>query len=160
MVLVYDDGIGMDIDGLSDLWLVGRSKKREVDYERLRQRKQIGKFGIGKLATYAVAHNVTYVSRTEDQILAVSANFDQFRKDQEGIVPVELPVTLVERSNLQRFGVFTASCEAAGVDVDALLKPTPTSWTIVLLEKHEVKAHSIGPPEVGTQHRHAPPIRL
>ena len=52
VVFVYDDGIGMDADGLSDLWLIARSKKRDESYERLMKRKQIGKFGIGKLATY------------------------------------------------------------------------------------------------------------
>ena len=78
-IVVYDDGIGMNADGLADLWLVGRSSKREPDYQHRMGRKQIGKFGIGKLATYAISNNVTYISRSNDDILAVSADFEQFR---------------------------------------------------------------------------------
>ena len=84
VVLVYDDGIGMDADGLSDLWLVGRSSKREPAYERRMDRKQIGKFGIGKLATYAISNNITYISRTDSDVLAVSADFEKFREGPGG----------------------------------------------------------------------------
>ena len=52
---VYDNGIGMDHQTIRDLWNIGRSRKREEQIEILRSRKQIGKFGIGKLATYSVA---------------------------------------------------------------------------------------------------------
>src|SRR2546425_5828005 len=49
---VIDDGAGMDEQGLRDLWLIGVSNKRRPDIVPPRGRKQIGKFGIGKLATY------------------------------------------------------------------------------------------------------------
>jgi len=64
LILVYDDGTGMDADGLADLWRVGKSNKREEAIARLRKRRQIGKFGIGKLATYALADRVTYLTST------------------------------------------------------------------------------------------------
>ena len=80
-VLVYDDGIGMDAEGLSNLWLIARSNKRDENYQARMKRKQIGKFGIGKLSTYAIANSITYVSRTAGQILAVTANFRQFKED-------------------------------------------------------------------------------
>lgn len=52
---VIDDGVSMDLDGLRELWQVGVSPKRpgggtEVVHAG---RPPIGKFGIGKLATYA-----------------------------------------------------------------------------------------------------------
>jgi HSP90 family molecular chaperone len=62
-VVVYDDGIGMDKEGLEDLWHIGRSNKRSEEIEARAHRKQIGKFGIGKLATYAIANRITYVTR-------------------------------------------------------------------------------------------------
>ena len=140
-VLVYDDGIGMDADGLSDLWLVGRSGKRAPDYQRRMSRKQIGKFGIGKLATYAISNNVTYVSRTNQNVLAVSANFKRFREDPHGNVPVELNVTRIESwDKLQEPGIFKSTCELAGVEMDVLFSASPTSWTIVLLENMKRKA--------------------
>ena len=49
-IVVFDNGVGMDREGLTDLWQIGRSNKRTEEIERRRKRKQIGKFGIGKLA--------------------------------------------------------------------------------------------------------------
>src|SRR5258708_5576023 len=60
-VAVYDNGTGMDSAGLANLWHVGRSNKREADIAVRAKRQQIGKFGIGKLATYAIASKVTYL---------------------------------------------------------------------------------------------------
>ena len=139
-VLVYDDGIGMDAVGLSDLWLVGRSGKREPAYQRRMARKQIGKFGIGKLATYAISNSITYVSRTENEVLAVSADYDRFRKDPHGTVPVELNVTrVVSWDKLQEPGIFRSACESAGIEMNALFGTDPASWTIVLLENMKPK---------------------
>ena len=134
-ILVYDDGVGMDADGLSDLWLVGRSSKRESEYQHRMKRTQIGKFGIGKLATYAISNKVTYISRTDNNILAVSADFKQFQEDPHGTVPIELNVTHVTSwDKLGEPGVFRAVCEGAGMQMDVLLNDGPTSWTVVLLE--------------------------
>ena len=139
-ILVYDDGVGMDDDGLSNLWLVGRSSKREPDHQHRMGRKQIGKFGIGKLATYAIANNITYISRTEDEILAVSANFERFREDPHGTVPVELNVTrVVSWEKLQEPGIFRSACEGASVSMNALFGTDTESWTIVLLENLKPK---------------------
>ena len=133
-VLVYDDGIGMDKEGLADLWLIARSNKREEEYQRRMNRRQIGKFGIGKLATYAIANNVTYISRMDQEILAVGANFAQFKGDSSGGVPIQLPVTRITRwQALSESAVFYSSCISAGVDFDSLFLDGQ-SWTIVLLE--------------------------
>src|SRR5271155_5288709 len=49
-IVVVDDGIGMDAKGLGEHWLIGVSRKRDLT-KLPKGRKQIGKFGIGKLAT-------------------------------------------------------------------------------------------------------------
>ena len=139
-IFVYDNGIGMDANGLSNLWLVGRSSKREPDYQRRLIRKQIGKFGIGKLATYAISNNVTYISRTDNEVLAVSADFEQFRQDPHGTVPVQLNVTRVASwEKLREPGILSSACESAGVDVNLLFGVDQASWTIVLLENLKPK---------------------
>ena len=144
-ILVYDDGIGMDTDGLSDLWLVARSKKREAAYQRRIQRKQIGKFGIGKLTTYAVANLVTYVSRAGDDILAVSTDFRQFQEDSQDSAPINLPVTRISSfDSLKKSEVFCSSCKAAGVAVESLMDRNHKSWTIVLLESMKPRTIHIG----------------
>lgn len=135
-ILVYDDGIGMDTKGLSDLWWVARSNKRTETYQRQLRRKQIGKFGIGKLATYAIASNITYISRTADQVLAVSVNYNIFRGDPHGSVPIELPVHMFQPITILRESeVFCNACDYAGVSVESLLDPADKTWTVVLLEE-------------------------
>ena len=135
-VLVYDDGVGMNAEGLADLWLVGRSHKRDSEVELRAKRKQIGKFGIGKLATYAIANVVTYVSRCGGAILGVSCNFRAFKENPEGIAPVVLPVIRIDTwERLLASEILGRACERAGVDLGALLEPGPdVSWTLVLLE--------------------------
>ena len=136
VVLVYDDGIGMDAEGLEGLWLIGRSRKRTDDVELRNRRKQIGKFGIGKLATYAIANNVTYVTRSREGIFAVTCNFSQFQQDSEEIRPVELPVFRIDPwDRLEEVGILERACKLAGVDLKCLVdKEERRTWTIVLLE--------------------------
>src|SRR5437667_11500446 len=48
-VAVFDNGTGLSAAGMVDLWHVGRSNKRTEEIRKRAIRKQIGKFGIGKL---------------------------------------------------------------------------------------------------------------
>jgi len=73
-IWVADDGEGMDADGLRHLWMIGRSNKR--DHES-RKRPPIGKFGIGKLATFVLGTRLTYVSKSAEGYLAVTMDFDR-----------------------------------------------------------------------------------
>ena len=56
-IVVFDDGVGMTYEGLADLWKVGRQKTRDDSVFERKERKQIGKFGIGKLATYVASQS-------------------------------------------------------------------------------------------------------
>jgi hypothetical protein len=80
-IIVFDDGIGMSYEGLIELWKIGDSNKREPDIETLRKRKQIGKFGIGKLAAQTIGNKLTYITKNQGQILSVTVNFNDFKKD-------------------------------------------------------------------------------
>src|SRR5438552_3488543 len=61
-IVVVDDGEGMDGDGFKEHWLIGISNKRRLNKLPL-GRQQIGKFGIGKLATYVLANRLTHISK-------------------------------------------------------------------------------------------------
>jgi len=74
-IAVYDDGVGMSYEGLADLWKVGRPKPRDETLFKRKQRRQIGKFGIGKLSTYAVANRVTYITKADTENLAVTIDY-------------------------------------------------------------------------------------
>jgi hypothetical protein len=83
-VVVFDDGTGMSHEGLNDLWQIGHSpKSREEKLEKLTKRKQIGKFGIGKLAARTIADKLTYITKQNSTILAVSVDFNEFRDSEE-----------------------------------------------------------------------------
>jgi len=58
-IAIIDDGNSMDYEGLKEHWIIGRSNKQtRISTNR---RKQIGKFGIGKLATYVLATSLVYM---------------------------------------------------------------------------------------------------
>lgn len=134
-IVIYDDGIGMDEEGLRDLWHIGHSQKRSELIEKARKRKQIGKFGIGKLATYSIARRITYVTRVKGgDILATSLDFDAFQPDPTGAEapPVELQVTKLVAADLEGHSGISEALAAA----KAPAKPFAgnRSGTIVLLE--------------------------
>lgn len=88
-VVVWDDGLSMDSAGLEAMWQIARSPKEDLGEGRLvsgngRERAVIGKFGIGKLASYAVGHRITHLCRTPSgQHLTVSVDYRQFTGSDE-----------------------------------------------------------------------------
>jgi hypothetical protein len=84
-VVVWDDGLSMDIAGLKDLWHIAHSPKasgeRTIEGEGVATRAVIGKFGIGKLASYQVGHRITHLCRREDEFLLVSLDYREIRRD-------------------------------------------------------------------------------
>lgn len=69
---VIDDGHGMDEDGFRQLWRVAYSTK---DAPSALGRAPIGQFGIGKLASYVLAWELTHVSRADGRLLLTVMNF-------------------------------------------------------------------------------------
>lgn len=135
-VVVYDNGHGMTREGMVDLWQVGRSKKRLQGAGGSSGRKQIGKFGIGKLATYSIAKRVTYISRTDETILAVPLNYEDFASDPTGAGnPVELKIKkLTDKAQLTGDPRFQAACAAISLSPNSLVQPGSMNWTMVILE--------------------------
>jgi hypothetical protein len=71
---VLDDGQSMDVDGFRALWSVATSNKRLTP--TINGRHQIGKFGVGKLATYILANQLTHICKASDgQIRAITMDF-------------------------------------------------------------------------------------
>ena len=137
---VFDNGCGMDEAQLTDLWHIGKSHKTSTDTHR----KQIGKFGIGKLASYAVASRATYISKAAGKVLAVTINFDDLAShtDPETGNPRPLPLSirrLPDNNSLQAITQFDRV-------KDRLLIPdldeTP-SWTLVVLEQLKERASAL-----------------
>ena len=70
---VIDDGGGMDVEGFRQLWRIAESNKAHMPAQN--GRSVIGQFGIGKLASYVLAWNLTHISRVNDRFLLTSMNF-------------------------------------------------------------------------------------
>ncbi len=64
---VLDNGASMDEQGLRDLWHIAFSPKR--DHPEQHGRRVVGKFGIGKLATYVLASRLTYICKASDGVV-------------------------------------------------------------------------------------------
>src|SRR3989441_3933651 len=71
-IIVEDDGTSMDVDGFEKLWAIATSDKRENESKN---RLPIGRFGIGKLATYVLANKLTYLCKKDGKIRAVTMDY-------------------------------------------------------------------------------------
>jgi hypothetical protein len=145
-IVVFDNGAGMDFQGLQRLWHIGESPKRDQDISVKHHRKVIGKFGIGKLATYAVANQITYVTRQAGRVYHVSCDYRQFKSSPEGATadPIPLVVNEVEGGETEALKTLLAPlCDAVGVKVSDLINGKATTWTFCLLESLKEKASEL-----------------
>ena len=141
-IVVFDDGTGLTKSGMVDLWHIGRSNKRTEEIAKRAKRKQIGKFGIGKLATYTITKKLTYISKTDEGILSATLDFGQFRSDPSGgSQPVQIPLLkIADWSSFRSHKTIQALLKAADISPNDLNRP---SWTIAVLEELKEKAHKI-----------------
>ena len=73
---VFDNGNSMDEDGLRELWHIAFSPKQGLNTQH--GRPVIGKFGIGKLATYVLAERLTYICKAADGVIRrVTMNYGE-----------------------------------------------------------------------------------
>lgn len=91
-VLVWDDGWSMDIHGLQDMWVIASSPKDRVG--RVARgprgdRSMIGKFGIGKLASYSVGQTVSHLCRRGDEFLLVTIDYGRIHDDERPLAVVD-----------------------------------------------------------------------
>lgn len=99
-IVVVDDGDSMDLAGLQDLWQIGESHKRDSASEASRQ--PIGKFGIGKLATFVLATRLTYITYRENCYLAVTMDYNEVRGEMADPQQMTLQVAKINREQARR----------------------------------------------------------
>src|SRR5713101_4538197 len=101
-IAVLDDGEGMDAGGLKQHWLIGKSLKRKLAKLPL-GRHQIGKFGIGKLATYVLANRLTHISKKGSKYYSTSMNYKTVddRGDEEVEPKTPIKISLHELSETE-----------------------------------------------------------
>lgn len=149
-VLVIDNGIGMNYEGLTDLWHIANSKKSDGGLTSKFKRKYIGKFGIGKLAAKTIANKITYISKVVDEsnILAVTVDFQEFEQSSnsntDNIEGISTEVHQIQnwQNFIQESGLKTL-LEEGKVPQEHLKDTIESSWTIVLLEGLTEKGQNI-----------------
>jgi Histidine kinase-, DNA gyrase B-, and HSP90-like ATPase len=148
-VAVLDNGHGMTVEELRELWHVGDSPKRGSKWRG--KRTQIGKFGIGKLASYVIARRVTYITRADpkEDLRAVTLDFDRFRvaRDEDGVrKAIDLDMLRVpDIDALLSSASVSMALAALGTSKKELASKKWDTWTLVVLEELKEKARDIKP---------------
>lgn len=162
-IVVIDDGEGMDADGLKQHWLIGISDKRHLS-KLPRGRQQIGKFGIGKLATYVLADRLTHISNHEGMYYSTSMDFATLDKRVENEVepkaPIKIPLReLSEPEAKQALKVWTTTAAFKTSGIALFGKGAPKSWTVAIMSSLKPKVHEIKPGHLEWVLRTALPLR-
>ena len=134
-IVVFDDGSSMDVDGFEDLWTIAGTKKRD---HQSKKRLPIGRFGIGKLATYVLADKLTYVCKKDGQIRAVTMDFKVL--DPEETKEEEIPLTVrILTEEEARKALALPELAKLGIKLP-LFGEDNKHWTVVVLSDLKQKA--------------------
>ncbi|HMO03749.1 MAG TPA: ATP-binding protein [Kiritimatiellia bacterium] len=139
IIWVCDNGESMDQAGLKELWRVGESTKRSGTRDK--RRLQIGRFGIGKLATYILARKLTYVCKRDGRFLAATMNYDEIPKTTDSLTLVERELT--EEEAEASIGPLIHSTGRALVPFSLFGSDAAPVWTFTIMTALKPKAAEI-----------------
>lgn len=162
-IVVFDDGEGMDHEGLKRHWLIGISNKRRLS-SLPRGRQQIGKFGIGKLATYVLSNRLTHISKCDGQYYSTSMDYQTIKRRIEQEVEPKAPIRLALRELTEtqaKLAVEPWTRTAAFKAAKTVLfgRRSPDSWTLSIMSSLKPKVHEIKLGTLGWVLRTALPLR-
>lgn len=134
-VWVWDDGDSMDLQGLKDLWLIAGTNKRipkEENRAEKRGRLPIGKFGIGKLASYVLGQRITHICKKNVEYLAVTMDYGRFCK---GTQYQQVPLSARKLSEQEVLAVVPFAAKTLmdkfGIDIT---QQKYDHWTLVVVD--------------------------
>jgi hypothetical protein len=117
-LIVLDNGQAMDLNGIRDLWRVAHSPKVPDDDEGAKRidnnRLQIGKFGVGKLAAFALGKRLTHVTCMAGSVRVVSVGQSEIRQRSGGQTP--------------KFEVYRLPLSKAKEVLSAFFRDLPKPW--------------------------------
>ncbi len=162
-IAVIDDGEGMDAERLKEHWLIGVSNKRSLS--RLpRGRNPIGKFGIGKLATYVLANRLTHITRRDKKYYSTSMDFELMDKRLDRSVEPKKPIgiALRELSESEAKAALKAWTDTAmfqAANMKLFGRGSRQNWTVAIMSSLKDKVHEIQPGMLDWILRTALPLR-
>ena len=141
-VIVWDNGESMDVDGLQQLWWIAKSPKSNgdrVEEREGRTRKIIGKFGIGKLASYSVGEVISHVCRHQGELYVVSIDYGQIEGTEDtppvsSVEPISAPVFRLPKEHT--FELVKALFDTPPPSIETMLNGD--SWTFAIIEQLKV----------------------
>ncbi len=159
-IAVIDDGEGMDPEGLTRHWWIGTSNKRELSRPP-RGRKQIGKFGIGKLATYVLANRLTHISRRAGEYHSTSMDYRAIDRRVGRAVEPQAPVKIAlrELTKEQARAAVEPWLDSTTRGTLSFGKSASRSWTVSIMSALKAKVHEIKPGLLRWILRSAMPLR-
>lgn len=147
-IVVIDDGTGMDEAGLRQHWLLGDSKKRNQT-KPPKGRKPIGKFGIGKLATYVLANRLTHITKVGKKYFSTSMDYTRIDQGAGNATTerlVKLPLLeLTEREAQDAVGKWVSGNKAADKALKLFGKGSSNSWTVAIMSDLKQMAKELSP---------------
>ena len=165
-IAVIDDGEGMDQQGLRQHWLIGVSNKRRLPILP-RGRQQIGKFGIGKLATYVLANRLTHISKRGTNYYSTSMDYRKIDRRVDEDVEPKTPVSIALRELTpaqaeQAVSPWTRSPAFQAANTVLFGEGSPDSWTIGIMSalKDQGARDQAGGTPMGLAHSTAFAARL
>ena len=137
-IAIIDDGQSMDKKGLAEHWLIGVSKKRENTFRPPRKRKQIGRFGIGKLATYVLANRLTHICKIGSKFYSTSMDYHLIPTGTGGGIvtdeAVKLPLReLTEVEAKQAVSQWISGQSQGHKALRLFGTGAPKNWTVAIL---------------------------
>jgi len=130
-IWVVDDGEGMDVEGFKDLWRIGESSKRNPRRES-KKRPPIGKFGIGKLATYVLAKGLTYVCKRDRKYRAITMDFSILEK-RPGLKKMALKVRELSETDTKEILAPVEKWNKDGSQPALFGKGAAETWTVAAM---------------------------
>lgn len=162
-IAVFDDGEGMDQEGLKQHWLIGISNKRRLS-ALPRGRQQIGKFGIGKLATYVLANRLTHISKRSGRYFSTSMDYRTIDRRVDGEIEPRMPIRIALRELTaeqakQAIEPWTGTVAFKAARTVLFGKRSPESWTFSIMSSLKPKVNEIKLGTLGWVLRTALPLR-
>jgi len=139
-IVVIDDGEGMDATALKRHWVIGHSARRTRHLPH--GRKPIGKFGIGKLATYVLARQLTHVCKSEGKFYATTMDYGALEQkkgtaESEGVFneeTIQLPLReLTEEEAKRALQPWTTGTKAGYQALRLFGERACASWTVAIM---------------------------
>ena len=162
-IAVFDDGEGMDQEGLKRHWLIGISNKRRLS-TLPKGRQQIGKFGIGKLATYVLSNRLTHISKCGEKYYSTSMDYQIIERrvgqEVEPKAPIKLALReLTETQATRAVESWTGTAAFKNSRTVLFGQGSPASWTLSIMSSLKPKVHEIKLGTLGWVLRTALPLR-